>query len=264
MEQYYGATLLFKTKSESITGILKLITPTHAHIEEINTHRNLELDMLDLEDIKIIKLPMKKSKQEIEVSLMQIRESIQHNVNLKKYDLMLQDCFNYFGPTENEFVVHAGEGLFNVIRPLTGPIQIFIPDDNIFDRVGFYLGRLCLNSGITVNIVQDKQSIRSCVERTLYLTHKGEINSVDNNKYEKIVLLKEIERFDKFAGVIYHCYNGHRDLGGKECVVVFGMIIDKLREYKGELYVVDVRLPNLVLEARGIKNVCEGVVTKIQ
>lgn len=95
MDQYFGATLLFKTKNKIIKGILKDINESKSQviIENIETAEKINLSILEVEGLQIIELPKKD----------ELRKGINETLNTYKLDIEKRSkCENQRKNTSND------------------------------------------------------------------------------------------------------------------------------------------------------------------
>ncbi|KAM0686226.1 hypothetical protein COBT_002554 [Conglomerata obtusa] len=148
MDQYFGATLLFKTKNKTISGILKGLTDDNSRMLILTNNNLIKLSILDIDDLQIVDTGNAKEKDtsEFEKTITEYRQSItlesKENFIGDKFVAKKNDEQNCIkkNKIENQKEITEKNELINIKNDNSYPNDISLKDyfDILEDTFAFY------------------------------------------------------------------------------------------------------------------------------
>ncbi|KAH9386863.1 uncharacterized protein NEMAJ01_1759 [Nematocida major] len=264
MEEYIGACLIIRTKTDTHVGRLQHIEPENNKMVVEISGTLAEINLDDINDVELLAeedsiLMSKTKKEEKKVPSTYITYDL--------YKKIVEISDSMYGPSRREIAYSGARGvlhlLVNIFRLMDKRFVIYT-GSGLFSEIGVILARLCLLYGSDVVLVPSEKT--QSIARELFYYERN--NGVISNKRteQPVVIIADTEaREEMVSGAERVIFLGdYQNISGQNMeAIFFGVPVQDPYEFAGNSILCDVGLSPKVFSKYNIRKYAPKLLQKI-
>ncbi|OAG28801.1 hypothetical protein NEDG_00940 [Nematocida displodere] len=211
MEEYIGASLIIKTSTLKVIGVLHQIHPeTHKMIIDVSGVKKA-IDIREIDEVEILpeedttsprvtasadlSNPKKKqSEGRVERMPLPAKGKVVDYVSHETYQQILHLSDTFYGPSIDEIVYSGARGVLhlfvNIFKVMDKKFVIYT-GSGVFSEIAVVLARLCLIYNSNVSLIPTAETSRLSKELFYYRNNGGAVETVRTD--QTVVIIADVE-----------------------------------------------------------------------
>lgn len=263
MKEFLGKHVSITSNNKVFKGVLYNANDTHIEIK--TSRNNVKLSINDIQNMEIECEENKTAKKDV--------------LDEKEMYSLFYDSFNFYGPTEDQFILYVCNALHKTVKDAKN-IKIIVGSDDIFGQIGLCFARMIIRTGknVFVNVRTPLMSLNSSKHyQLLKNNHQENLKLVeyaeeDENSciYETVLIAANrnaLERIsfaysDEIRYMIVDCASKNEFTN--YFAFGLGFIPDTYKNYKNNFFIVDVGFSSELCNKHGIDDKFTASIRKVK